>query len=181
MMVPQAYFDLELRRVEGTPAPVALAAVWRKVHQAAAAAHIPFVVAFPRYGDGPTLGDVMRVFCESIDAAGELIDACGTRLDDAAVVRRPKAVPADIQRHEAYLMRRITGRKHRPEMQAGMEALRARQIALQADMPFAWMRSSTGLGYKLVVERVPATPAQHAAPNGYGLSRRSAVVAVPVF
>jgi hypothetical protein len=88
--------------------------------------------------------------------------------------------------YEAFLMHRIPSgvSKAGPipiEVKRSMrDKALERRIAQQQHLPFVRMRSSTGNGFRLVIERIAASPDQTDDPNGYGLSRSTQIVALPV-
>ncbi len=183
------YFDLRLRPEPDIPSWDRLGRLWHLVHAAGARSETAFAVAFPQWmRNGFGFGDILRVFTTDSARAEALYDALeqmpqAPDLAEGSRVRR--AHPSDA--FEAFLMHRIPSgiSKHRKTVSLEraqalhQESLR-RRIAQQQQLPFVRMRSSSGNAFRLVVERIVANPDQQGAPNGYGLSRASQIVALPV-
>ncbi|MDA8390732.1 MAG: type I-F CRISPR-associated endoribonuclease Cas6/Csy4 [Gammaproteobacteria bacterium] len=193
-MAYTTYFDLSLRPGQADPdeAPAwdRLGRVWRIIHVAGRQAGAPFAVAFPGWmRDGFGLGPTLRVFVEDGGVADRLYDAIERAPGIGALVNgsRVRIVPEAPQSFEAYLMHRISSgisktRKTIPTdvQQTLRESARLRRLTQQKGLPFVRMRSSTGHGFRLVVERIAAAGDAKGVPNGYGLSRTTQVVALPV-
>lgn len=184
------YFDLTLHKEPEIPLWDRMGRLLRITHVGSKDTQTPFAIAFPGWmREGYTLGDTMRVFvedengavaiCESIEAAPGMRDlAIGSRIKKAD----------GSGELEAYLMHRISsgaskgGKIPYEEKVAYQEQARARRIAEQEalKLPFLRMRSSSGNGFRLVIERIKVGALTQALPNGYGLSRATQVVALPV-
>lgn len=167
---------------------------WRQVHQAAARASIPFAVSLPDFQLAfRSVGQRLRIFTEGAAGAEKIL--AGIRdLPGAETHLTFGAVTAvDLQKshaYEAYFMQRLPHspskkRKTIPWEEAVEFQKRAaeRRMAEQRHLPFVWMESSTGRTFKLVIERKVALygePPELGQPNGYGLSRKSQVVSLPI-
>lgn len=189
-MTFSTYFDLTLHKDPEIPSWDRMGRLLRITHVGGKASHTPFAIAFPGWmREGYTLGDTMRVFvedekgavaiCESIEAAPGLRDlAIGSRIKKADC-------SGEL---EAYLMHRISsgaskgGKIPYDEKVAYQDKARARRIAEQEALrlPFLRMRSSTGNGFRLVIGRIKVESMTQSLPNGYGLSRATQMVALPV-
>lgn len=193
-MAYTTYFDLTMRPGQGGPdeAPSwdRLGRIWRITHGASRNIGVPFAVAFPHWmRDGFSLGAILRVFVQDAESAEHLYAALEqvpgiTDLAKGSCVRHVSGIPHIF---EAYLMRRIPSgiSKARKTVSADTQRLlhdkaRLRRLAQQQGLPFVRMRSSTGHGFRLVVERIAASVDAQGAPNGYGLSRATQIVALPV-
>ena len=183
------HFDLKLRPDPDIPVWDRLAAVWRGVHRASAKSGVPFAVAFPEWMQGGfTFGKVLRVFVRDTEMADTLYDHLENLpgMDDWVEYGRVRPVRAP-ERFEAYRMHRIPSGVSKARRTVSLERAivlqqeaRKRMIAQQASLPFVVMQSSSGAKFRLVVERLPATGEENGTPNGYGLSRTTQMVAVPV-
>ena len=185
------YFDLTVRQDTETDIPHwdCMGQVWRIVHVAGGMTGDAFAVAFPEWmRSGFTLGGTLRVFTRGDDAAQRMYDAIeqAPRFAVFAQGSRVRSVK-NAQAFEAYKMHRIPsgpskGRKI-IDLQAQTmlrERSRRRLLTQQSSLPFVRMRSSSGRGFRLVIERVVAKADQQGSPNGYGLSRTTQIVALPV-
>ena len=186
MSTYDTFFDLTLRASDGIQGWDAAGLVWRMVHVAGASTKTPFAVAFPGWmSAGFTLGNTLRVFTQDSPAAEAIYDALekAPRFGDFAQGGRVRhANGATV--FEAYRMHRIpsgvrgeVNREARMEMQA---QARLRRLAQQRHLPFVRMRTSSGKLFRLVIERVAVAGGEQGQPNGYGLSRASQIVALPV-
>ena len=185
----ETYFDLRLRRDPDIPAWERLARLWHLVHSAASRSAVPFAVSFPFWMQGGFgFGETLRLFTPDSSRAESLYDALekapqAADLADGSRIRKAHAP----QTFEAFLMHRIPSGPSKPRKNVELErakelrdqALR-RRIAQQQHLPFVRMRSSSGHAFRLVVERVAASGTETGAPNGYGLSRTSQIVALPI-
>lgn len=185
-MAYRDYFDLSIIPDEMMPRNMVMSKLWRELHRAGAHANTSFAVAFPRYGENG-LGSVLRVFAGNAADARFLQEYMG-RL----TVVRDYAYTSDIlvthsQRYEAFMMARITSgpskayKRSRQDVATEVQRLaRDRRIRAQRHLPFAHMTTSTNLHFRLVVNRVSLDADSFGLPNGYGLSRSTQVVALPV-
>ena len=188
MAIFHVYFDLTLLENPEIPVWDVLSRVWRGVHGASVKAQVPFAVAFPRYMNrGFQLGNVFRVFVSSTEEAERLYDMIDSRDDLKEWVSGSRIRAASkTDRYEAYVMHRLSsstvGLQYRQneEMLNQQHLRRTRQLAQQQSLPFVRMRSSTGNAFRLVFERVAVAADASGMPNGYGLSRRNSLVAIPV-
>lgn len=190
-MTYTTFFDLVLRPChDDIPAWDRMGGIWRIVHVAGKRSGVLFAVAFPGWmREGFCLGNTLRVFVSGPGGAELLYDAIDTApgvqdLVEGLRVRSIKAAPAAF---EAYLMRRIPSgvSKTRKTLPADVELdlharARQRRLAQQQGLPYVRMRSSTGNGFRLVIERVHAQGTEDGVPNGYGLSRATQIIALPV-
>jgi len=185
----ETYFDLTLRRESDIPSWDRLAQLWHLVHKASARSNTRFAVAFPHWmQNGFGFGDTLRIFTETPTCAEALYGALETMpraIDLAAGSSIRRAARCDAC--EAFLMHRLPSAPSKNRKSVALEravelqqdALR-RRLAQQQQQPFVRMRSSSGNAFRLVVERIAATADQQGTPNGYGLSRTSQIVALPV-
>lgn len=189
MMSPKIFVDITLRSDQEIPVWDVMGRVWRGTHSAAARAGVKFAVSFPEYmKNGFGLGKKLRVFFGSLEDANNALSMLQvTDVSEYASISRPVEVDGAEKPYEAYMMHRIPSGiskrndgkdESRKEIQF---KARKRRLSQQAHHPFVRMRSSKGLQFRLVFERVPAHKGQQGDPNGYGLSRKSQVIAVPVF
>lgn len=190
-MAYTTYFDLTLRHdPDGVPLWDRLGRAWRITHVASRQAGAPFAVAFPGWmREGFGLGATLRVFVRGADVADRLYEAIERAPGVADLVdgSRVRSIKGSSGAFEAYLMHRIPSgvSKTRKAVPADVEEAlhrqaRARRLAQQQGLPYVRMRSSTGNGFRLVVERIQVTPADEGIPNGYGLSRATQIVALPI-
>ncbi len=183
------YFDLRLRPDLEVPDWDRLGRLVRIVHVAGAQTATPFAIAFPDYmREGFTLGQRLRVFTQKVQGAEALYDGIERvpMAVDLAEGSRVRRAPQDAAGFEAYLMHRLPSGPSKagaiaPEVKRELQAqARLRRLAQQQALPFLRMRSSTGHGFKLVIERIRAAASDKGLPNGYGLSRQTQIVALPV-
>ncbi len=187
-MKPSFYFDIVMAKSD-IPEWDVVGQVWRFLHNASAHTKAKFAIAFPQYMEkGFTLGKIVRVFCASREDANAINDWL-TKSDclDYGTIGSVSEIKQPVS-YEAYLMKRIPSGISKRETDIAIERRRELQekrkqrlIAEQASLPFVRMRSSSGNLFKLVFERVKASADFCGEPNGYGLSRASSIVAVPVF
>ena len=183
------YFELRLRRTDGALETGQMSRLWHLVHTSAARSGIAYAVSFPRWMlGGFGFGDILRVFTADTTSAEALYDPLeqmhqAPDLADGSRVRRAPTPGAC----EAFLMHRIPSAVSKRRKTVSLERAQAlreeslrRRIAWQQHLPFVRMRSSSGNAFRLVVERIAANPDQQGIPNGYGLSRASQIVALPV-
>lgn len=185
----ETYFDLRLRRDPDIPVWDRLGRLWHLVHSAASRSAVPFAVSFPFWMQGGFgFGETLRLFTPDQAHAESLYDALekAPHAADLAEGSRIRKVHAP-QTFESFLMCRIPSGSSKARKNVEFEraqelrqqALR-RRIAQQQHLPFVRMRSSSGHAFRLVVKRIAASGAETGAPNGYGLSRTSQIVALPV-
>jgi len=192
-MKPQVFFDLTQKPDTRSDSWAQIGFFWRKIHCASSVLAIPFAVSFPGWmQQGFGLGSRLRVFFEDTqqaDAVFERLAAMPMGGDDegfeSIVSRTRKAT--NPKGHEAFLMHRISSGISKRSSDIAFEdrlamqkMARARRIAQQQHLPFVPMGSSSGNKFRLVIERIAADPSQTGAPNGYGLSRTSQIIALPV-
>lgn len=204
----QAYFDLQFPGLSfgsmslNTP----ISRLWRLVHQVSAHQQIPFAVAFPEMRERKSgFGQKMRIFVRTLDnaeiLADRMRDALSHRADHIPGVLLMDGVEvlssaSAYSAWEAYFMVRIPSgvsrhRKNIPLDRAN--ALRAqamdRRLAdiRKKGLPSVQMASSSSSGnvFRLTVERRVLTEQDgiysgEQQPNGYGLSRATQIIALPV-
>lgn len=188
-MTYSTYFDLTLQPDPEIPTWDRMGALWRDVHRASAKSRTPFAVAFPGWmGVGFTLGQTLRVFTRSEADANAIYHVLKShpQWGDLAT-ESPVKTAAGSASYEAYRMHRLpsgvskTRRTVPLDVAQALQAkARARRLAQQTAYPFVVMRSSSGHKFRLVIERIAADPGQSGEPNGYGLSRATQIVALPV-
>lgn len=200
-MQPKSYFDILL--LSGPTAPGArpshashcLGSLWRSVHRLSAHRHIPFAAAFPHWMQkrgAPGFGDVFRIFTETLEGCAEIRDNLMEDSDDRYGLSPVSHVPSaeSIQTWEAFLMLRLPSgvsktRKNIPMDQA--EALQKkaweRRVLGLKNKPYVLMTtSSSGQHFRLIVDRqmLARESLGSGTPNGYGLSRATQTIALPV-
>lgn len=183
------YFDLTMRPDPDIPVWDCIGQVWRMVHVAGVISGVDFAVAFPGWmAEGFTVGNTLRVFAQGAQASERLYDEIekAPRLLEFAEGSRVRSAK-NATAFEAYMMRRVPSgvskiRKSIPlDAQLQLQAdARARRLAQQQSLPFVRMRSSTGKAFRLTIDRVAAAAEHQGRPNGYGLSRSTQIVALPV-
>ena len=188
-MTYSTYFDLTLHEYPEIPLWDTLSRVWRIVHVAGASTQQTFAIAFPKKMEkGFSLGTVVRIFTTSEEAANAIYDSieAAPGIDDLLSKSRIRHVDtANITGYEAYTMKRIAGKLSNAlandPARAEQQAQRIlRQKSQQQHLPFVRMRTSKGLLFKLVIEHAFVHPESTGLPNGYGLSRKHDVAALPV-
>ncbi len=158
-----------------------------------ASKHGKLALAFPNMGAKPGLGDFVRVFAEDIETLNRVVDALAEdpRVDEYAIVRRPKPVPDGVTSYESYSYFRVPHKLSEARLarlgekgvlrQEINRRLREKRRAKLDELPFVTLYSSTAKAqFRLHIERRPCEYSE-GEPNGYGLSRKSQVIAVPVF
>lgn len=189
-MICKHYFDLRLRpSSDDIPTWDRFGRILRAVHVAGVHSGTPFAIDFPRsMSEGFTLGDTLRVFVESTSGADKVCDSLdgvdwfadeveGSRIK---VVGSPKA-------YSALVHHSIPGGVLKPRDGFSMEAQAQRRAATKAEryartahLPYLKIRSSSNKVFNLRLERISATSDQMGSPNGYGVSRPSQIIALPV-
>jgi CRISPR-associated endoribonuclease Cas6/Csy4 subtype I-F len=158
-----------------------------------ASRHGKIALAFPNMGKKPGLGDFVRVFAEDIETLNRVSDflANNPRVDEFAIVRRPKPVPAGVTEYECFSYFRLShGLSEDRRIRLGERADLLQRINAKCrdnrragldGLPFVTLYSSTTKSqFRLHVQRSPCAYSE-GEPNGYGLSRKSQVLAIPVF
>jgi CRISPR-associated endoribonuclease Cas6/Csy4 subtype I-F len=188
-MTYKSYTDIRLLSDPEVPLWDRMGRVWHMTHVASARLNLRFAVSFPGWmSSGFTLGETLRVFCSNSDDSKALLSSLESASGYANLVKTAKisTLNAAPDQYEAYLMHRLPSgisksglisREVKIELQ---DKAKARRIVQQQHLPFVRMRSSSGNLFRLVVERISANPHQAGRPNGYGLSRITQVVALPV-
>lgn len=185
----RTYFDLRLQPDPEIPAWDRMGALWRIVHRASAQSKTPFAVAFPEWmREGFTLGQTLRVFTLGETGANALYDVLERQPQwgDLATGSRVRSSAASVS-FEAYCMHRLPSGVSQTRRTVSLDAARElqakakeRRLAQQTGLPFVVMRSSSGHKFRLVIERIAVSPEQCGEPNGYGLSRSTQIVPLPV-
>ncbi len=193
-MKPAAYLDVIARPGGEVALHDVMSFIVQQLHHASKAGRV--ALAFPGMGKKPGLGDFVRAFADDIDTLNHVSDflTSNPRLDEYAAVRRPKPVPNGVTEYESFNyfrlshgmseVRRDRLGDHGKRLEAfNMEARRKRADRMndKSDIAFATIYSSTTRAqFRLHVERRPCSYSE-GEPNGYGLSRKNQVVAIPVF
>jgi len=197
-----AYLEIVSRR-EGHEVTLhdVMSLIVQQVHHASRFGAL--AIAFPTMGEKPGLGDKVRVFAESLETLNKVCDffESNPRLDEYAIVRRAKPIPESPRSFEVFMQRRFShGISAARRAKLGERASRLDQVNAEirekqterlnrfdskgqnkSGIPFATVYSSTTKSqFKLHVERVPCEYSE-GTPNGYGLSRKGNLVAIPVF
>lgn len=178
------YFDLKIHEDPEIPSWDLIGRVWRIVHVAGGSTHTPFAISFPNaMNKGFGLGQVMRVFTTSQEHAEKMYDSIEAYQGIGDLVEKSRIRRIDnVSRYECYVMQRLSGKK---DNFVDVEARRLRQLAQQQHLPFIRMRTSKGNLFKLVFDRLEFDASQLEGlslgePNGYGLSRRTSLVLLPI-
>jgi len=197
----QAYIDVASRPGGEVTLHDVMSLIVQTVHHASK--HGKVAIGFPTMKSKPGLGDVVRVFAEDVDTLNKVMDflAEDSRIDEYAIVRRPKSVPEGVLEHEAFVYFRLSHRLSDARMkrlgnlgnqfqQFNLESRSNRADRLNtvdkrgrnvSDIAFATIySSSTQTQFKLHVERMDCEYSE-GEPNGYGLSRVKNIIALPVF
>ncbi len=189
-----AYFDVTARPGGEVTLHDVVSFIVQQLHHASKLGKV--ALAFPNMGKKPGLGDFVRAFAEDIETLNQVSDflAVNPRMDEYAVVWRPKPVPEGITEYESFNYFRLShglsnARRNRlgdrgerlQEFNIEARGKRADRMNAKADIAFATIYSSTTRSqFRLHVERRPCAYSE-GEPNGYGLSRRNQVTAIPVF
>lgn len=183
----KTYFDLSIIKDAEIAQPVLMGVAWRYVHQASVKASVPFAVAFPKREEGGfSLGGKLRIFTQDMAGSERLYDEIELRTGLTNIASLSRIYTAkDVNVFEAYMMKRIPSgvlKTHTNLEQEKIVQARAklRRMAEQRSLPYVWMQSSTSNKFKLVIERVTVSADNKGKPNGYGLSRLSQIIALPV-
>ena len=192
-MKPNVYFSVRFdpRGPDGRSRNARMGAFWRVLHALCANRGVPFVMGFPEYQlFDATVGRTLRVYFESRAQAEEIAQAlCDDgKFPDASIQLIRDISDAERSGTQAvYMMRRMPGKSSTKPGQDGyeealarQEQLRSKARTLQAGLPYLPMHSSQGHAFRLVLERVDREDPVEGMPNGYGLSRRNAMVSVPI-
>lgn len=193
-MKPVAYLDVIARPGGEVTLHDVMSFIVQQLHHASR--HGKVALAFPSMGKKPGLGDFVRVLAKDIETLNRVSDflTASPRVDEYAVVRRPKPVPEGITEYESFNYFRLShglsdARRNRLGAQGELrqrinEKCRENhktKLNDQHGLPFATLYSSTTKSqFRLHIERRPCVYSE-GEPNGYGLSRKSQVVAIPVF
>lgn len=202
-MLAQYYVDLMTRKgVEIAPGVLATN-LMQRVHpfiKEAAHAGRHVAVAFPDMRARFGIGERQRWFAEQRETLEALIDrlARDPRFDDYWIARQIKPTPSECERQVAYVRFRIShalsqARAARHPRAATLEAInsktrnkRLRHLeSTPAGIGYLDLRSaSTQQQFRLFVQRVDVSPqimSNAGAPDSYGLSRPTQIVALPEF
>jgi CRISPR-associated endoribonuclease Cas6/Csy4 subtype I-F len=155
--------------------------------------HGKIALAFPNMREKHGVGDFVRVFAENIETLNDISDSliANPRMDEYAAIRRAKPVPSGITRYESFAVFRLPHKlseKRRASLgergelrQRINDKCRENRRATLHKLPFVTLYSSTTKSqFRLHVQRSSCTYSE-GEPNGYGLSRKSQILAVPVF
>lgn len=193
-MKPVAYLDVIARPGGEVTLHDVMSFIVQQLHHASR--HGKVALAFPSMGKKPGLGDFVRALAEDIETLNQVSDflTANPRVDEYAVVRRPKPVPEGVTEYESFNYFRLShglsdARRNRlgdhgerlQEFNMEARSKRANRMNAKADIAFATIYSSTTKSqFRLHVERRPCAYSE-GEPNGYGLSRKNQVMAIPVF
>lgn len=198
-MKPMFYMDIDSRMASDLTMHDVMSYIVQKLHHATKLGKV--ALGFPGLNglrDKTGLGNRVRVFAEDAETLTKVADflAGDWRMDEYAIVRHPKPVLAGIERYEAFYRFRMS----HPISKSRMEKLEARGVAeefasfnaesrarqqamlngTKQKIGFATIYSATTRRqFKLHIERRSCT-ASCGEPDGYGLSRKTSVVALPV-
>ncbi|MBI3148085.1 MAG: type I-F CRISPR-associated endoribonuclease Cas6/Csy4 [Betaproteobacteria bacterium] len=196
-----AYLEIVARRGGEVTLHDVMSFIVQELHHASR--HGRIALGFPNMGQKPGLGDTVRAFAEDIEVLNAITGflVANPRVDDYALVRRPKPIPKGISEHVAFSYYRIghglskarlarLGERGRrlQEYNSETRAKRANKInefdgkgRNSSGIAFATLYSaSTRAQFRLHVEQRQCAYSE-GEPNGYGLSRKDNVVAIPVF
>jgi len=186
-----AYLDIIARPGGEVTLHDVMSFIVQQLHHASKCGQL--ALAFPNMGKKPGLGDFVRAFAEDIETLNRVSDflAENPRVDEYAIVRRPKPVPNGITEYECFSYFRIShglSEDRRARLGERGELLqkinmkcRENRAPLLNELPFVTLYSSTTKSqFRLHVRRSPCEYSE-GEPNGYGMSRKSQVLAIPVF
>jgi CRISPR-associated endoribonuclease Cas6/Csy4 subtype I-F len=186
-----AYLDVIARPGGEVTLHDVLSFIVQQLHYASTCGKI--ALAFPNMGKKPGLGDFVRAFAEDIETLNRVSDflAENPRVDEYAIVRRPKPVPSGITQYECFSYFRLPHGLSEPRrarlgeradlLQKINMKCRENRRPLLDETPFVTLYSSTMKSqFRLHIRRSPCEYSE-GEPNGYGLSRKSQVVSIPVF
>lgn len=192
-MKAAAYVDVNARPGGEVTLHDVMSFIVQQLHHASREGKI--ALAFPNMEKKRGLGDLVRVFADDIETLNRVSDflAANPRMDEYAAVRRPKSVPDGVTEYESFNYFRLShgmsearrGRlgEHGARLEEfNMEARRKRADRMngKSDIAFATIYSGTTKSqFRLHVERRPCAYSE-GEPNGYGLSRKNQVIAIPV-
>ncbi len=179
------YFDIEARPKSELNIPDTFSLALKLLHQAG----LPFAMAFPAIS-GKMFGSHMRVFGSETDL-GDIQDRLASdMIDDYALIRRIKPVPAS-DTLECFVMVRVKSpgsRSRRRESRgaaaygdAELQSIAHKQAALDKVPYLTAYGRSTGQNFRIYLKRTKVTSKTAGEPNGYGLSRAGNMIALPVF
>lgn len=188
----KSFMDIDARQI-GIPLHDVISYIVQRLHDVRG--DIEYALAFPAMGEKPGLGDCVRAFghgqADLMTLADRLV--ADRRFDDCAAVRMPRDV-MQPRGYEAYMHVRVRTpiTQHRlarmSDEQARVRAeiaqrVRQRQIEYvrMNCLPYLRLRSQTQQReFRYYVQRIACEPVSGQRPDGYGLSRVSQVVAVPI-
>jgi hypothetical protein len=179
-MEPRHYVDFQLGP---RPSPITAALALKGLHGVFSLHEGQYALALPDY---PRSFPRLRVFAASREALDQLVTAIEAHpgyADGLAKVGRftyPKAVPESFTGPWVSFRRyRIPSRKAERKAEGSLR-LRRIQAADAAELPYFSLRSqSNGQTWRLYVEARPATGAEQAEPDAYGLATQSRPFALP--
>lgn len=196
------YIDLEIIPMEGVVIPDVMSLALRHLHVSG----VPFALAFPDM-EGKLFGKRLRVFGSEVDLDAVYDRLTTSQVDDYAKIRRVRAVSdavkeiAEIKYESFFMLRPKTIGKLKKDLKLLHRKGKRSYSEFPSDIlddilpkldkknahlartPYLNVRSNTsGAEFKLYIERRPheGDIDLEAAPNGYGLSRQSHVIALPV-
>jgi CRISPR-associated endoribonuclease Cas6/Csy4 subtype I-F len=186
-----AYLDIIARSGGEVTLHDVLSFIVQQLHYASRFGKI--ALAFPNMGKKPGLGDFVRAFAEDIETLNRVSDflADNPRVDEYAIVRRPKQIPNGIAEYECFSYFRVSHGLSEPRRaRLGERAEVLQKINMKCrencrqlldELPFVTLYSSTTKSQFRLHVRRSSCKYSEGEPNGYGLSRKSQVVAIPVF
>jgi CRISPR-associated endoribonuclease Cas6/Csy4 subtype I-F len=186
-----AYIDIIARPGGEVTLHDVMSFIVQQLHHASKCGKI--ALAFPNMGKKPGLGDFVRAFAEDIETLNRVSDflAENPRMDEYAIVRRPKQVPSGITQYECFSYFRLShglsesrrtklGERGELMQQLNMKNRENRRATLR-QLPFVTLYSSTTKSQFFLHVQRSSCEYSEAEPNGYGLSRKGQVLAIPVF
>lgn len=174
-----------------------VAHIWQVLHRHLPSinqANDPVAIAFPAYGQGGTLGGIIRLL-GSLDALDHLITQIEA-LRSYALISEPKPVPAKPKGYARFVRKHYKGASHVRQLkkraaergetwsQEHEEAV-VKKYKSKRRLPFVLLKSSSTAqaNMRLHVDVQPAAAFIQGKFTGYGLSdtNTEAVASVPVF
>lgn len=188
----QWYYDCRIRKETGLSTIDILSMVWRKVHLLASCNEIKYAVAFPSWnGMGRNVGEILRLWFYNEEWANKIHDGLTNdeKMPDYVILNRIKKICSDKMcfNYEAYFQHRLPGKINKNLRTIPLEvAIKKRELAMarrkaeQANLPHVMMWSSSGNKFQLVFSRKIVDGSYDGEPNGYGLSRKTQIVPIPI-
>lgn len=189
-MICSSYFDLKLRpSADDITNWDRFGRLIRALHVGATQTNVKFAIDFPEWmREGFSLGDRIRVFGSESNSLNQLydsIEACSW-FEDEVESGRIRTVK-EVKGYHALLHHSFGGGVIKDRKGIGLDKIRETQaqrkmafMAKAQSLPYIKILSSTGKQFCLRLERIHATQSDTGEPNGYGVSRPTQIIALPV-